>query len=173
MMKVKIKRLTETAVIPTRGTEFSAGWDLTADSMKIENGIITYGTGIAIEIPEGYFGAIFMRSSVCKMGIGFSLKNAVGIIDSDYRGEILFKFERGLFIDIETFNDKSFHTDIISYPKSFVKNDNEYQVGDRIGQLIILPYPQIEFEEVSELTTTERGEGGFGSTNKASDTLIH
>jgi dUTP pyrophosphatase len=100
--------------------------------------MVTYDTGIAIEIPQGYVGLLFPRSSVSKTVL--TLSNSVGVIDSGYRGSIMFKFR---------------------YPEE----GPVYEVGDRVGQIIIMPYPQISFEEVEELSETERGEGGFGSTN--------
>lgn len=137
-MKVKIKKLHTDAVIPTYAKVGDAGLDLVAISVNVGETQVTYGTGIAVEIPDGYVGLIFPRSSIYKMGL--LLSNSVGIIDSGYRGEIKFKFNR---------------TD---------KYVGIYQIGDHIGQLIIMPYPTIEFEEVDELSDTERGAGGFGST---------
>ena len=139
-MKVKIKKLHPDAVIPSYAKPGDAGLDLTATSKvwddKKEK--VVFGTGLAVEIPEGYVGLIFPRSSICKTLM--SLANSVGVIDSGYRGEIKFFFKPGY------------------RPK------RNYEVGDRIGQLIIMPYPQIELEEVAELSETERGEGGFGSS---------
>lgn len=143
-MKIKIKKLHPDAVIPTYAKPGDAGMDLTAISEESidNNGIFytEYGTGIAVEIPKGYVGLIFPRSSIYKTGL--VLSNSVGVIDSGYRGEIKFKFYDSLQM-----------------------YDNPYRIGARIGQLIIIPYPQIEFEEVQELETSERGTGGFGSTN--------
>ncbi len=112
--------------------------------MNFDGTQITYGTGLAIEIPEGFVGLVFPRSSIRKTDL--SLSNSVGIIDSGYRGEIQ-----------ATFNQKS----LSSKSGSFL-----YGVGDRICQIMIIPHPTIEFQEVEELTNTERGEGGFGSTGK-------
>ena len=134
-MKVKIKKLRERAIIPKDAKPGDAGIDLSAADRSVKGIWITYYTGLAIEIPEGYVGLLFPRSSVYKTEQ--RLANSVGVIDSGYRGEIMMKFNRSM---------------------------KEYQVGDRIGQLIILPYPQIEFEEVKELSETNRGTGGFGST---------
>lgn len=143
-MKIKIKKLHPDAVIPTYAKPGDAGMDLTAISEESidNNGIFytEYGTGIAVEIPKGYVGLIFPRSSIYKTGL--VLSNSVGVIDSGYRGEIKFKFYDNLQM-----------------------YDNPYRIGARIGQLIIIPYPEIEFEEVQELETSERGTGGFGSTN--------
>lgn len=137
-MKVKIKKLHEDAVVPSYGKPGDAGMDLVAVSQGQSHDIITYKTGLSVEIPEGYVGLLFSRSSVYKTDL--VLANSVGVIDSGYRGEIMLKYKviGDLF--------------------------NVYNVGDRVGQLIIMPYPQIEFGEVEELSDTERGEGGFGST---------
>lgn len=141
-MKVKIKRLHPDAVIPAYAKAGDAGMDLTAVSMKIdEYGNICYGTGLAFEIPEGYVGLVFPRSSNHKKGV--ILTNCVGVIDSGYRGEVSFKFKE---IALGNFSKVA------------------YKVGDRIGQIIIMPYPQIEFEEVEELSQTERGTDGYGSS---------
>lgn len=140
-MKVKIKRLNKNAVIPTYSKDGDAGMDLTATSEEWneDNSIVTYGTGLSMEIPKGYVGLIFPRSSVYKTIL--TLTNCVGVIDSGYRGEIMLKFR---------------------YPEEGMV----YDVLDRVGQIIIIPYPEIEFEEVDELTETERGAGGYGSTGK-------
>lgn len=139
-MNVKIKKLHPDAVIPKYSKVGDAGLDLTAISEKWneDNSIVTYDTGLAIEIPKGHVGLLFPRSSIYKTSL--DLTNAVGVIDSGYRGSIMFKFR-------------------------YVEEGMVYDVGDRVGQLIILPYPHIEFEEVDELSDSERGEGGFGSTN--------
>lgn len=156
-MKVKIKKLSDDAVIPSYSKVGDAGLDMTATSRTVdEYGNFTYGTGLAIEIPKGYVGLLFPRSSICKQNQ--YLTNSVGVLDSNYRGEVKFKFKFGIGLeyDLDILN-KEFHP-ITSY--------NFYEVGDRIGQLIIMPYPNIEFEEVDELSSTNRGEGGFGSTGK-------
>lgn len=148
-MKVKIKKLHKDATIPVYSKEGDAGLDLTAINISKDNvGNITYHTGLAIEIPEGYVGLLFPRSSICKKQQ--FLTNGVGVIDSSYRGEIMAKF-KPVMGTYDTILD--------------LFESNEYQVGDRIVQMIILPYPQIEFEEVEELSSSERGHGGFGSTN--------
>jgi dUTP pyrophosphatase len=141
-MKVKIKKLHPDAVIPQYGKPGDAGMDLTTvtEEWNDDNSMVTYDTKLAIEIPEGYVGLLFPRSSISKTIL--SLANSVGVIDSGYRGSIMLKFR---------------------YPEE----GPVYDIGDRVGQLIIMPYPQIEFEEVKELSSTERGEGGFGSTGNA------
>ena len=138
-MKVNIKKLVENAVIPTYAKPGDAGMDLYSTSIEVsEDGVVTYGTGLSMEIPEGYVGLLFPRSSNYKQDL--VLCNSVGVIDSGYRGEIMFKY--------------------------FQIGENMYKVGDRVGQIIILPYPQIEFTEVENLSQTERGEGGFGHTGE-------
>lgn len=164
-MKVKIKKLHPDAVIPTYAKDGDAGMDLTAIwSERDEYGNIIYHTGLAFEIPEGYVGLIFPRSSVCKKDI--YLTNAVGVIDSGYRGEVTAKFKSNL----RMLNPLNLLWSIIRGKKITGKIYNvwnrKYRVGDRIAQMIILPYPQIEFEETEELSTTERGTNGYGSTGK-------
>ncbi len=141
-MKVKLKKLYPDAVIPKYAKVGDAGMDLTAVSKTVSESMVTYGTGLSIEIPEGHVGLIFPRSSIYKMDL--YLTNSVGVIDSGYRGEIMAKFSL---------------TEGSQWATS-------YAVGDRVMQLIIIPYPQIEFEEVEELSDTDRSVGGFGSTGK-------
>lgn len=144
-MLVKIKKLRNDAVIPKYAKPGDAGMDLTAVSKTVdENNNIVYGTGLALQIPEGFVGLIFPRSSNSKTDL--YLTNHVGVVDSGYRGEIMFKFRSVLCSSGQYICGK------------------EYNVGDRVGQLIIIPYPNIEFQEVEELSSTERGDGGFGSS---------
>lgn len=142
-MKIAIKKFSKDAVIPTYSKEGDAGLDLTAvKETIIENkdyGYVEFDTDIGVEIPLGYVGLVFPRSSISTTGM--LLSNSVGVIDSSYRGSIKLRFK-------------------------YIKDSNKYKVGDRIAQLIIIPYPKIEFEEVEELSTSERGEAGFGSTNE-------
>jgi len=140
--KVKIKKLDPNAVIPKYSKDGDAGMDLTITDIKENTGFsITYGFGIAIEIPKGYVGLIFPRSSVRNQDL--ILSNCVGVIDSGYRGELQATFKKTQGLD------------------SF-----SYNVGDRGAQIIIIPYPQIEFVETDNLSDTERGDAGFGSTGK-------
>ena len=142
-MIVKIKKLHENAVIPAYAKPGDAGLDLTATSVVTdEYGNVVYGTGLAIEIPFGYAGLLFPRSSNSKTDL--YLTNHVGVVDSGYRGEIMFKYR----------------------PLDGILNSKIYQVGERVGQIVILPYPSVSFEEVEQLSDTERGEGGYGSTGK-------
>jgi dUTP pyrophosphatase len=141
-MRVRIKKINPNAVIPKYAKDNDAGLDLVATTIKENTTFqITYGLGIALEIPDGFVGLIFPRSSIRNTEL--ILSNSVGVVDAGYRGELQ-----------ATFN-KSNGLDSIAY-----------KVGDRVCQLIIIPHPIIELEEVSELTNTERGDGGFGSTGK-------
>jgi dUTP pyrophosphatase len=141
-MVVKIKKLVENAVIPKYSKPGDAGLDLTAVSKEFDNnGNIVYGTGLAVEIPKGFVGLLFPRSSNSKTDL--YLTNHVGVVDSGYRGEIMFKFRP---------------------VNGAILGANAYQVMDRVGQLVIIPYPSIEFQEVEELSTTERGATGYGSS---------
>jgi dUTP pyrophosphatase len=143
-MKVRIKKLNETAVIPSYAKDGDAGMDLVATSIISSTSTqITYGIGLALEIPNGFVGLIFPRSSVRKTRL--MLSNCVGVVDSGYRGELQATFNK-------------INNDSVS--------ENDYKVGDRIAQIMIIPYPPIEFDEVAELSDTERGDGGFGSTGK-------
>jgi dUTP pyrophosphatase len=141
-MQVKIKKLHNNAVIPKYAKDGDAGLDLVATEIINKDPFqITYGTGLAMEIPAGFVGLVYPRSSIRKYDL--SLTNCVGVIDSGYRGEIQATFRR--------------HKGVAS---------TDYEVGDKIVQIIIVPYPPIEFIEVDELSETERGTGGFGSSGK-------
>lgn len=141
-MKVKIKKLSPEAVIPTYAKDGDAGMDLVATNILSNTTFdITYGTDIALEIPKGFVGLVFPRSSIRKYEL--TLSNSVGVIDSGYRGELQATFKKTKGLDSLSYN-----------------------VGDRVAQIIIIPHPSIEFQEVEELNNTERGEGGFGSTGK-------
>jgi dUTP pyrophosphatase len=155
-MKIKFKRLSENAVLPTYAKFGDAGMDLVSVSKEVTGDYVEYGTGIASEIPEGYVGLLFPRSSISKQEL--LLCNSVGVLDSSYRGEIKLRFKR-----VEMAN--------VYYKPSVIRElqvylDGDYNIGDKIGQLVILPYPTIEPEWAEELSTTERGEGGFGSSGK-------
>lgn len=142
-MNIRIKKLTDTAKLPQRGSEKAAGYDLYADTdeeITVEPGkTVSIGTGLAMEVPDGYFGAIFARSGLaCKRSLRPA--NCVGVIDSDYRGE----FRVVLHNDSEV-------------PQTIAPHE-------RIAQLVILPYLPVTFEETDTLSDTRRGAGGFGST---------
>lgn len=140
-MKIRFKKLNPAAVIPAKATEGSAAFDLTAVTVAEDQTglpVLHFGTGLAVEIPAGYAGFLFPRSSCYKYGM--DLTNCVGVIDSDYRGEI-----KAVFMDY--------------YGEG-------YKAGDRIMQMVVFPVPEVEWEEVEELNQTSRGEGGYGSTGR-------
>lgn len=138
-MKVRIRKTEQNAVIPAYSNPGDAGLDLTVTSVtRVDDEHVKYGFGLAVEIPAGFVGLMFPRSSCYKQRQLMS--NAVGVVDAGYRGEIS-------AVMIGT----SLHS---------------YKIGDRAAQLIIMPYPEVEFEEVDELSTTDRGVHGFGSTGK-------
>ncbi len=142
-VQVKIKKTNENAVIPKYALEGDAGLDLTAVSEYIEDnkdyGFIEYGIGLAFEIPKGFYGCIRPRSSISKTGL--ILANAPCTLDSGFRGEFKVRFK-------------------------WIKGTKKYDIGDRVAQLIVLPYPQVELIEVEELEQSVRGEGQFGSTGQ-------
>ena len=141
-MQVNIKRLQENATLPFYAKESDAGMDLVATSIKENTTFqITYGLGIALEIPDGFVGLIFPRSSIRNTEL--ILSNSVGVVDAGYRGELQATFNKSNGLD-----------------------SLAYKVGDRVCQLIIIPHPIVEWNEVNELNNTERGTGGFGSTGK-------
>jgi dUTP pyrophosphatase len=142
---MKIKLLNNLAKIPTKGSKEAAGYDLyAATDYDIEiqpSQTVKVDTGIAMAIPDGYFGAIFARSGLATKQ-GLRPANCVGVVDSDYRGPVI----------VALHNDSE-RTQVVS-------------AGDRIAQLVILPYKTELLEIVDELDDTERGKGGFGSTGK-------
>ena len=145
-MEIKITKLREGAKIPTRGSEKAAGYDLYAcldcESVEIApHATVKIGTGLALAVPDGYFGAVFARSGLAAKE-GLRPANCVGVCDSDYRGEYIV----ALHNDSETVRT--------------------VQNGDRIAQLVIMPFLSAEFLEAESLEETERGAGGFGSTGK-------
>jgi dUTP pyrophosphatase len=137
-MKVHFKKLVQEAQTPKFGKPGDAGADLVATTMSNHDDHLVYGVGLAVEIPEGMVGLVFPRSSIRQTDL--FMANSVGVIDSGYRGEI--------FI---TFNVKKGAT-------------RWYQVGDRVAQLVIMPVPLVKYVEVDELSETERGIAGHGST---------
>lgn len=146
-MKVKLKKLHPDAIIPKYAKEGDAGMDLYAVDVKHHFDAITgdltkviVDSGLGFEIPKGFVGLVFPRSSV--QSTGLRLSNCVGVIDSGYRGPVKAVFD--------------VHDSSLAY----------YEAGDRFAQIMIIPYPPVEFEEVEELSSTERGDGGFGSTGK-------
>ena len=149
MISVKLKKLNPNAIIPTRGSEHAAGYDLyvalDGDELKsIEipaHATVKVGTGLALSVPDGYFGAIFARSGIAT-NRGLRPANCVGVVDSDYTGEII----------VALHND----TDL---PQAI-------ELGERIAQLVIMPYQSVSFTEVDEMTETQRGDSGFGQSGR-------
>jgi dUTP pyrophosphatase len=140
-MKIHFKKLNPQAQKPKFGKPGDAGADLVATTVDLSrDGQVVYGTGIAVEIPEGMVGLVFPRSSVRNYNL--SMANSVGVIDSGYRGEIMVTFN---------FNSRT-------------PDNTIYQVSDRIAQLVIMPVPLAQYVEVDELSETERGQDGHGST---------
>lgn len=146
-MKIKFKRLIGSAKPPTQSREGDACWDLTTTGIKayIDGGFTEYGTGIAVAIPEDHVGLLFCRSSVSNKDL--ILANCVGVIDPNYRGEISLRFK--------------------TFPLTTFRQPETYAKGDKIGQLLVIPRPYLEFEEVenlNELGQTNRGDNGYGSS---------
>ncbi len=136
MLQIKIKKIDSQATIPSYAKDGDAGLDVYAVSKNETDKFVEYGTGLAFEIPEGYVMFVFPRSSVSNTDL--VLANSVGVIDSGYRGELKLRFRKN--------------------------GSDDYQVGERVGQIMVLPYPKINFEVVEELGDSERGAGGFGSS---------
>jgi dUTP pyrophosphatase len=154
-MKVKIQKISPLAKIPTYAKEGDAGMDVIATSIISDTPTqITYGLGIALEIPNGFVGLVFPRSSIRKTGL--QLSNSVGVIDSGYRGELQATFNK-LFGGEGMYDEMKVNQ---------MQPNDYYKVGDRVAQIMIIPFPPIEFEQVTQLSETERGDGGFGSTGK-------
>lgn len=149
-LNIRIKKMHPEAKIPRYAKPGDAGLDLTATSKwHDDDGNVCYGFGLAFEIPEGYAGFVFPRSSNSKKFLAMSC--SVGVVDSGYRGEVTAKFKPSVIYRDE-------HNIDTPYEPS------EYEIGDRVAQLLILPYPKINFIESEELTETERGVGGYGSS---------
>lgn len=149
-MNIKFKKLHPDAVIPTKAHPTDAGFDLTAVSKEYDkHGALVFGTGIAMEIPVGYVGLVFPRSSIAEYDVAQS--DAVGVIDSGYRGEIMVKFKP---------------TTYYAKNRDSLSPSRSYKVGERIAQIIIMPIPEVEFVETDNLSKTDRGTGGHGSTGK-------
>ncbi|MCR4998780.1 MAG: dUTP diphosphatase [Lachnospiraceae bacterium] len=144
-MEMKIKKLTDTAKVPERGSDYAAGYDLFADldaPVTIEPGETKMiGTGIAIAVPAGYFGGIFARSGLSSKE-GLRPANCVGVVDADYRGEV----------KVALHNDSNVVRTV--------------EPSQKVAQLVVVPFLAVEFDTVDELDDTERGAGGFGSTGK-------
>lgn len=145
-MIVRIQKLSAEAVIPEYAKDGDAGLDLVATDVYMDHeGNLVCETGLAMEIPEGYVGLVFPRSSISKKVL--SLANSVGVIDSGYRGAIIVKFKPTNYFMLDSASGR-----------------DQFQKGEKVAQIIIMPIPYIIFEEASELSDTVRGADGFGST---------
>lgn len=187
-LHIKIKKLDERAVIPSYAHEKGdVGMDLTAIDVEydVEKDMYIYHTGLAFEGSENFVQYLFPRSSNCKKEC--YLTNSVGVVDPSYRGEIQFRFKlRDSLKTIATteamnyavitamVSDNNFDAFMEAYTEKYdetVENAKNlefapYNIGDRIGQMVFMDYPSVELELVDELSDTERGDGGFGSTDK-------
>lgn len=191
-LKVKIKKLVPEAVIPAYAKDGDMGMDVTATSVEYDRELdcFIYHTGLAFELPKGYGMLIFPRSSNRKTNC--YMANHVGILDSGYRGELLlcFKYKDSVVSILSSFRSDKFieriannleTKDVKRLAMALIKTSNDiinddlqlndfmanfapYKIGDRIGQIVIVPYPTVEFEETDTLSESERGAGGHGST---------
>ncbi len=137
-IELKVKKIHPSAIIPSYAHSGDAGMDVVAISREINEKYVEYKTGLSFEVPAGHVCLIFPRSSVSKKDL--LLCNSVGVLDSGYRGELILRFQR-------------FGEDI-------------YEVGEKVGQIMVVPYPSVKIHEVEELSDSSRGKGGFGSTGK-------
>jgi dUTP pyrophosphatase len=151
-MKIRFKKLVPEAKTPYKAIDIDAGFDLYCTSIDETPDFIQYNTGIAVEIPEGYVGLIFPRSSITKYDL--MLKNSIGVIDASYRGEIMCRFQPIINNNIKN----------IVFEVNDIEFNKRYDIGDRVAQIVFMELPKITLVEAQELSETQRGEGGFGST---------
>ena len=168
-MEVKFKKLSDKAVIPTKAHPTDAGFDMVAVKINITDNYVEYETNIALEIPDGYVGLLFPRSSNSKKDL--LLANSVGVVDSCYRGDVKFRFKRIFMPVIQEVMVAPPTGDVLKdaqntrkVPGLAYRDDFIYKEGDKIGQLVIMPIPEITLVETDELTETDRGETGFGAS---------
>ena len=171
-MQVKFKKLHKKAVIPTKAHPTDAGFDMVAVTKTVTDKFVEYDTQIAAAIPEGHVGLIFANSRVSKYDL--DLANAVGIVDASYRGSIRFRYKYTAHPQTGICAHKTKYFDLVKdvEPVPIPFHPKEFNVGDVVGQLIIMPILDIEFVEVEELDETDRGDGGFGSTESPVETVI-
>jgi dUTP pyrophosphatase len=164
-MEINYKKINEKAKAPYKKIDIDAGFDLYATSINKTNKYIEYGTGLVFEIPEGYVGLLFPRSSVTKEDL--MLKNAVGVVDASYRGEVKFRYINAVH-DLVQYNvqyDEYMTNEQIKLT-SVDRYLDHYEIGDRCGQIIFMEIPKIKLIEATELSDTERGTGGYGHSGK-------
>lgn len=143
-MQLKVKKLVKEAVLPKYATDGSNGLDLVATAVLVHPSYVEVRTGISVEIPEGYVGLLFSRSSISNRNL--MLANGTGVIDNDYRGEVILRFKA------------------LNEGAHMFKYASNYKAGDKVGQLVIIPLPKVEVIEIKEVKETARGSGSFGST---------
>ena len=158
MEVIKYVKTSEEAKEPFKKYPEDAGFDLYATWKKTTEKYIEYGTNLIFEIPVGYVGLLFPRSSVTETDL--MLKNSVGVIDASYRGEIKFRFMKTKNNNIRIPDGRGM------IHKIYNPHDEVYHIGDRVGQIVFLQLPNINLNLVSELSKTERGEGGYGHTGQ-------
>jgi len=161
-MEIRYKKLSELAQTPYKKYEVDAGFDLYTTRRKTTDKYIEYGTDIAFEIPEGYVGLLFPRSSITKMD--FILKNSVGVIDASYRGEIVFRFSNNFSELAENYTHEGQY--IIDFKTQLLRKPDQFEVGERCGQIVFLEIPKITLLETNGLSETIRGSNGFGHTGR-------
>lgn len=169
-MEVKFKKLSDKAVMPSKAHPTDAGFDMVATKVNITEDYVEYETGIAIQLPEGYCALLFPRSSNSKKDL--LLANSVGLVDQGYIGELKFRFKRILMPVMQDVMIAPPTGDILKdaqntrkVPGLAYRDDHIYKEGDKVGQLVIMPIPEITLVETDELTETDRGKNGFGSTD--------
>ena len=158
--------------MPTKAHPTDAGFDMVAVTKTVTDKFVEYDTQISTAIPDGHVGLIFANSRVSKYDL--DLANAVGIVDANYRGSIRFRYKHTIHPQTGICAHKTKYFDLVKdvEPVPIPFHPKEFNAGDVVGQLIIIPIPEIEFVEVEELDETDRGEGGFGSTEKPVETVV-
>ena len=171
-MEIRYKKLSEKAKTPYRKYDVDAGFDLYATRIEETEKYTMYGTDIVLEIPEGYVGLMFPRSSVTNQDL--MLKNCVGVIDASYRGEIMCRFAKyhhdhyfegnGEFFEIVDGDQSAINRDFVSFNEIVFRTPDYYEVGDRICQIVFLKLPKVKLVESQELSEGARGTDGYGSS---------
>jgi dUTP pyrophosphatase len=173
-MEIRYKKLRHDAKTPYKKFEIDAGFDLTAIWKEDTDKYTVYGTGIALEIPPGYVGLMFPRSSVTNQDL--MLKNCVGVIDASYRGEIMCRFAKyhhdqyiegnGKFVEYVNGDQAAVDRDFVNFSEIIFRMPDYYEIGDRVCQIVFVEIPFIQLVEAEELSDTERGTAGYGSSGK-------
>lgn len=161
-MEIEFKRLHPNAVVPTPGSLWSAGYDLTAATLRKAGDVYIFGTGLAVEIPKGWFGAMYARSSIYLQPLHKA--GGVTVVDSDYRGELMVMFRHVQRTDYNCERLREY-LQLLGQEDKFPLM-HPYGVGDRIAQIVFQPCAAVDFVEVDDLSPTARGAGGYGSTGR-------